>query len=413
MDKKLRNRIIALASAGIISMTSVFSAVHLISKIKDEDLKEEIKKDLKPYSQILKDGESFSADMEISLNKSKFYNLDKCIRLKIDDDKPIIVEYQSDMEEKEVKAIKDVICYYNKVFKSIDENYRFEFKNNDTKITDDHTVVSFVNVNKPKSVYGESIATDDISVGNGEFLVNKAQIQLDWEKLKDKEEAYIYAVALHEFSHALGLGDVYQNKYNMIDRSTVMHTDTWGNINHLFPNDYAVLQALYSNEYKKHDNYEDAVKVVNEKIGKYTEAFYRHYSTYLKENRDATSNLKKEELPSTIEWVNFRENVGKNFYTINIEDDKCELLVKDEMGNCVARSTGSVSFEGGVLFIKGIVIEDASKYSYNYDFLEGKKLKLMLSVYLDKNNNLVIDNGLSKNFLKTNLLKENNEQRGM
>ena len=39
MDKnKLRNRIIALASAGIISMTSVFSTIHLISKIKDADL---------------------------------------------------------------------------------------------------------------------------------------------------------------------------------------------------------------------------------------------------------------------------------------------------------------------------------------------------------------------------------------
>ena len=36
--------------------------------------------------------------------------------------------------------------------------------------------------------------------------------------------------------------------------------------NILYPNDYAILQALYSNEYKKHNNYEDAVKVVNEKI---------------------------------------------------------------------------------------------------------------------------------------------------
>ena len=78
-----------------------------------------------------------------------------------------------------------------------------------------------------------------------------------------------------------------------------MNVANWGQVNQLYPNDYAILQALYSNEYKKCNDYDEAVSIVKEKIQKYTESFYKYYSKHLKEDR-ATDKLKEEQLPEII-----------------------------------------------------------------------------------------------------------------
>lgn len=399
-DYNIKIKFASLAGALIVGVSGIVSAITLHCY----NYNKNIIKTQKPYYQIEMDAEALGADMEVALNKSKFYGLDKYIRLKMDEDKPVIVEYQEDMEQREIDIIKKVVEYYNKVFQTINENYKFEVKEDGQKIPKEYTSISFVNVDKPGRVVGESIARDDIRVGAGEWIVNKAEIQLDWEAIKDKEDAYIYGVALHEFSHAIGLGDVYINSYNQIDRSTVMHVDTWGDINHLFPNDYAILQSLYSNEYKKNSTYEDAIKTVNEKIERYTNSFYKFYAKHLQENGIATNKMQEGEIPHNITWCNFKENKGMNFYELNINGNKCEFILKDENGNCLQKSQGDVIFQDGILFLKGIVIDDASQYSHNYDFLKGKKMKLMFSIYIDKNNNLVIDNGLSKSYLNKSML---------
>lgn len=407
MTYSLKQIAIAGISAGVIGIGSLFSCVYLHLHQKHMDLIAT----QKPYSQILIDSKSFNADMEVALNKSAFYKLDKYIRLKFEEDKPVIIEYDKNMEEREVNIIKQVIEYYNKVFQSINENYKFEVNETGKKISDDYTLISFVNADKPGNVVGESITTSDIKVTSGEWLVDKGLIQIDYEAIKDEEDAYIYGVAMHEFSHALGLGDVYLKDKNVVDRTTVMHTDTWGKINHLYPNDYAILQALYSNEYKKCENYNEAVKIVNEKIQKYTESFYKHYSKVLKEGL-ATDKLNRDELPQTINWKSFAQGIGTNLYTLNLNDDNtCELNIMNEKGNLLQRCEGNIIFEDGIMFLRNIVIDDASNYRPFYNIFPGRKLKLTFSIYIDKNNNLVIDDCLSKNYLSTDILLSANRQK--
>ena len=195
MSNGLKVKLIALFSAGIIGIggLSFCTYLHLNNN-------EDIIKNQKPYYQIMKDAGSFNVDMEVALNLSQFYNLDKYVRLKMDEDKPVIIEYEKNMEEREVNIIKQVIDYYNKVFQTINENYKFQIKEDDSKISNDYTLVTFVNVDKPGTVVGESIVKDDIKVAEGEWIVNKAEVQLDWEAIKHNEDAYIYGVALHEFS---------------------------------------------------------------------------------------------------------------------------------------------------------------------------------------------------------------------
>lgn len=406
MSNGLKVKLIALISAGVVGIGSLFSCAYLYL---NQDA--ELIKNQKPYYQIMKDAQSFNADMEVALNKSMFYNLDKYIRLKMDEDKPVIVQYEQNMEEREVNIIKQVIDYYNKVFQTINENYKFEIKEEGYKVKREDTLISFVNVDKPGNVMGESIATDDIKVAEGEWIVNKAQVQLDWEAMKDKEDAYIYGVALHEFSHTIGLGDVYLKDKDVLDRTTVMNVANWGQVNHLYPNDYAILQALYSNEYKKCNDYDEAVSIVKEKIQKYTESFYKYYSKHLKEVGNATDKLQKEQLPETINWKFWAEGKGENLYTLNFNDDNtCELNIMDEKGNVLQCCKGDTMFQDGIMFLRNIVIDDASQYRPTYDFCPGRKLKLMFSIYIDKNNNLVVDNGLGKEYLSTKILNTSEQK---
>lgn len=406
MSNGLKVKLIALISTGVIGIGSLFSCAYLYLN-QDADLI----KNQKNYYQIMKDAESFNADMEVASNKSRFYNLDKYIRLKMDEDKPVIVQYDQNMEEREINIIRQVIEYYNKVFQTINENYKFEIKEEGYKVKREDTLISFVNVDKPGNVMGESIATDDIKVAEGEWIVNKAQVQLDWEAMKDKEDAYIYGVALHEFSHALGLGDVYLKDKDVVDRTTMMHTDNWGKVNHLYPNDYAILQALYSNEYKKCNDYDEAVSIVKEKIQKYTESFYKYYSKHLKEVGNATDKLKKEQLPETINWKFWAEGVGETLYTLNLRNDNtCEFIIKDANGNPLQTCEGDIIFCDGVMFIRNIVIDDASNYSPLYRDNVGRKMKLMMSIYIDKKGNLVFNDGLSMDYSGTKIFSVNEQK---
>lgn len=64
MNKNIAPKIIALLSAGIITITNSFSIVNLY-------LKEKSKQDLqnqKSYTQILKDAEGFGADFKVVEN---------------------------------------------------------------------------------------------------------------------------------------------------------------------------------------------------------------------------------------------------------------------------------------------------------------------------------------------------------
>ena len=82
----------------------------------------------------------------------------------------------------------------------------------------------------------------------------------------------------------------------------------------------------------------------------------------------------------------------------------------DEQGNLTQKCKGDMYFQDGILFLRNIVVDDASKYCPTYDFLPGVKLKLLFSIYIDKNNNLVVDDALGRNYLSTKILNTNEQK---
>ena len=148
----------------------------------------------------------------------------------------------------------------------------------------------------------------------------------------------------------------------------------------LYPNYYAILQALYSNEYEKHGDYNKAVEIVNEKIAKYTRGFYKYYAGILKERYHMSSSLEEGELQKEMTWSGEYENTKDYVYSLKLNDDNtCELTIKDKAGNILEQASGETMFVDGMLFIRRLEISNASNYTKAYD--SDLSLRLMLFVY--------------------------------
>ena len=215
---------------------------------------------------------------------------------------------------------------------------------------------------------------------------------MDWEDIKDYDDLFIFGVFLHEFGHSLGLGDVYyegeDKLVDHLDMTTVMQRSGFMNYA-FFPNDYAILQALYSNEYKKHDNYEDAVKVVNEKIEKYTKSFYSYYANFLKGKITVKEDLKETDIPRQLNWVGeYNSNNYLNYSLTLKENNKCDFVIKDKNGKVLEECEGETIFVDGMLFVKRLLIKKASNYSGLYEGDLG--MKLTFALYKNGSGNLEI-----------------------
>lgn len=384
----LKNRIAAGVGGVVIALTSCVTTTYLTAV--------GMTRNQKPYNCVLKDVESFDVDMEVAGLLNRRFSLDKYVRLKMEEDKPVIVECEDDLEEREIKIVEKVVEYYNKIFATINDKYSFIVKDDNVKIGVNDTVISVSNKTPYKESYSGEYRVKTIGVlpniEQGIFIKN-ANIYINWDKLKDNEsDLYAYATVLHEFGHALGLGDVYyegdEKWLNNVDMSTMMQTKNDFRYA-LYPNDYKILQALYSNEYKKHSDYEEAVKVVNEKIEKYSKSFYKYYAAYLKEYEGATDELSRKGPINEIDW-----EFGPNKYSLRFKDNyKCDFVMKDYSGNVKESCEGKVVFIDGVMFVKDIVVKEAK--SCAFELSEYDNLKLILRIYIDEYGGLVIDDGVT------------------
>lgn len=376
--KEITKKILAMVGASAILIGSSFAVSQLGVTSKAENQK--------PYEYVLRDYENFNVDTYIVdlYNKAQFR--DKHIRLKMDEDRPVVVDCKGNMDEEEKEIIEKVVNYYNDIFKTINENYKFVIKDDNIDVDKDDTVIYIYNASilgTAKGVYGKSSTVGDKENG---LFVSKAQILVDWDNIKEmNDEALAYYVFFHEFGHALGLGDVYargnHKNTDVLDMNTVMQVENDFN-SHLYPNDYAILQALYSNEYTKHNNYYDAVKVVNNKIEKYTEYFYKCYAEFLKSEFNVIENMDMNKISSKLSWNGGYKSSVDLKYELELRDDNTCLftITNKKTGEILEQSVGETVIIDGVMFIRGLIINDAS--NYNEDFEKGNKIKLMFNVFV-------------------------------
>ena len=383
VNSKLAKKITAFIGASAVTFSTALttSCVKLIDDAIDQ----------KPYEYVLRDYESFHVDTSVVDLNSARYGERKPVRLRFSENRPVIVDCDKDIEEDEKKLINEVISYYNDIFSTINENYKFIIKSDDTDVMLEDTVIMISNIEYDGiNGYAKSNVTIPDS-GEGAFVL-KAAIGLVWDRIGEYNDDFAKYVIFHEFSHLLGLGDVYytgeHKKCDYIDMTTSMQL-TNEFINCLYPNDYAILQALYSNEYSKHNNYEEAVKVVNKKIEQYTNYFYDAYSNFLHESKNIPNELNYEDIPTTLKWDGKSQNTSHRSYELNFTgNNECEFIIKDKRGNLLERCKGNTVFANGVLYIRNLYINEATNFSKVYE--KGVGIKLFLCVHLNLEGELVL-----------------------
>lgn len=379
----MKDIFIGVAGAGIITLTTAWYA--FVGYLSHET------NHMKSISQIRQDAQSFEADLGISHNFSKQVTGGfDFVRLKMQENEPVIIKCKEGFEGTELDCLKKVVEYYNKVFDTINENYSFHIVGSEEEVSDNCTIITVENGELSNEIAG-CVADRKISafpIDKGYFFT-KAQIILNLDRIKELGlgESVIERTLMHEMGHVLGLGDVYnsvgEKTRGCIYGTTFMQYDT--KINHLYPNDYAVLQTLYSNEYKKHDNYEDAVKVVNEKINNYKASFYKYCSDIInKRECDDLSPTRFKAIAGTgFGWskINKKGEVRRKYYIHFNEDGTCLLSMYTKNGDLLETVGGTFLESNGVIFVEGINIENSNNYDPNDE--EDLSHKMIFGIFGD------------------------------
>lgn len=116
ITNKTKIQIASLLGAILVTIGSTFSITQLY-------LRKQSVKAQKSYHQVVEDCDSFNADAGLVYK----FRGNRYLRLKFTEDKPVIIKCEKEkMDDREYMLIEKVVDYYNKIFKTINENYCFE-----------------------------------------------------------------------------------------------------------------------------------------------------------------------------------------------------------------------------------------------------------------------------------------------
>ena len=274
-DKKLAKQIGSYALTIASAVATAVIIIHSYDAIKFHHLKQS--------EQIIKECNSLNLDYSYMITSNE-----NCSVLNIKTGEPIFIEYDSAMPKKEIDIIHRAVDYYENIFKTIDEGYDFELISNDSESSKD-AIISIKNRNSKLFGFGWGNANGkNRSVHRAlseKNVIAKSYICLDWDSIQESGDAYSYYVILHELAHSFGINDVYykgSNKNTNCQYGNTIMNSSATTFYELYPNDYGLLQAMYSKEYIKQTNYENAIKVMKEKIDIYEKYFYDSLAENLK-----------------------------------------------------------------------------------------------------------------------------------
>lgn len=228
----------------------------------------------KTNQQITFDAQYFDANMDIANIMGQNGNFKTTYkRLRHNGEKPIFVTISEKFSPDEVEAIKDVLNYYQQLFSKINSNYRFKVVNGEKAIFEKmlgNTVINFdENTSLTQGYAGLNLLRANFL--NPNFL-KTSRIYIDPSLTEAYDKYYVY---MHELAHAFGLGDVYETLTPNHYGNTFLSGSAFAyEVNMLYPNDVAMLFAMYG------ESYRNGKKILPQELEKSQKAFEEYKQAF-------------------------------------------------------------------------------------------------------------------------------------
>ena len=171
----------------------------------------------------------------------------------------------------------------------------------------------------------------------------------------------------------------------------------------LYPNDYAILQAVYSDSYKNHKKDEDAINEMKKEIEEYTKSFYNYYSSLIRKRDNDVKYLDQDYLKD----ASFTFERRGYYFDVSISDNTCKVITRNGENIIIDECYGKVNFADGIFFLSDLT---AKKQTYIDYSLYDVSYKYSFVVYLDKYNHVTVTD--HKGYIPSRLImNEKNKAR--
>ena len=319
--------------------------------------------DYKNNETITQDALFFDANMDIAniyADKTLFSTTYK--RLPHNGDKPIFVFIDSSYTKDEVQLIENALDYYQELFTDINPNYKFEIVSKEKAFAEKmlgNTVITFEGGEIPE--YASGVNKSRPVLVNPNFIRNN-EIRIKSENLTPFEQ---YAIIIHELGHSFGLADSYHTeiKYH---NSSFNQSETFLKLGMLYPNDVAILYAMYGENYRK-----DGLIVQEEleksqgKFEEYKAKFYDKLSEVFQTTlniQDKMQNLDTENFNFLNQSIYFYNQTTsrheKYYYQIKLLDEiNAEFVIKDATQNVLYTTTTKFESHNGMIYLPAVHLE--------------------------------------------------------
>lgn len=385
------------ATFGLICMPESFNAIKIaIQNYKSDE-------------QIRSDADYFNADLRVAnyFAQSNIITKTNFKRMPYNTNAPIYVGVSSQFDSEENSVINNVISYYGKLFENINSNYKFKIVN-----SFEAYLLSIIGYNViyigeyDLKDYGLNL--ERANLVNFNFIKN-SRILLS---TKCESKGNMYYTLMHEMAHSFGLGDVYSSENVHLD-TLLSGSDFANKIEMLYPNDVAILYAMYGQNYNVEYNLNNALQ----SFESYKDEFYQKASLILQSEYSYENKNYIEEnilIDDTFNFESYYFNKELNTYTlykyqINIlDEDNASVKIYGQNDNLLWQNETKYDYYDGAVYFPSLYFEK-SEYPPLFDstLYEPTSTQFMALAKFDNLYSLFAPDSLFKTTVLTSVKEKN------
>lgn len=413
--KSIKNALKSVVMATMYTTLGLITIPETMNAIKIDT------QNYKSNVQILEDAKHFNADMRVAeyFGSANPFSKTKFKRLPHNNDAPIFVGVSEKFDAVEKDKIKNIFNYYEDLLSAINPHYKFKLVSQGEAYLQSligNNVLYFGEGDLLPGKYGVNFARSN--------LLNANFVKDSIIRIKDyfRSEQYQYYTFMHETAHSIGLGDIYTTEINHGD--TFMYgSDFAVSMQMLFPNDVAMLYAMYGENFRNNDNKIDENKLASSKqsFEVYKDRFYEKavqiiadiYQLGNKGNIDAET-IQNKVFAYEAYGYNPKAGDAEIFkYRIRVVDENnASFVILNEKNEVLWETLTRYDYYDGAIFFPSLYFEKGKfptlhDLGENFSQISPKSSEFMVIALYNGNYQLLTPDKLIK--MKLNLQDKNTE----